>query len=76
MMQHCGRDLNNEWFKYMQNRQLAETIEFKRKIADMSLQIFDSLVCLHKVGFCHWDLKLDNICFFKDQYYLIDFAFA
>ena len=42
----------------------------------MSLQIFDSLVSLHKVGFCHWDLKLDNICFFKDQYYLIDFAFA
>jgi hypothetical protein len=31
---------------------------------------------LHKVGFCHWDLKLDNICFYKGRYFLIDFALA
>jgi thiamine kinase-like enzyme len=28
------------------------------------------------VGFCHWDLKLDNICFDDGRYFLIDFAYA
>jgi len=28
------------------------------------------------VGYCHWDLKLDNICYNEGFYYLIDFAFA
>lgn len=42
----------------------------------MGLQVFDALTTLHKVGFCHWDIKLDNICFLDDRYYLIDFAFA
>lgn len=42
----------------------------------MALQVFDSLQMLHRVGFCHWDIKLDNICYLKGKYYLIDFAFA
>lgn len=42
----------------------------------MSIQIFDALKALHKIGFCHWDIKLDNICFLNGKYYLIDFAFA
>ena len=31
---------------------------------------------LHTVGFCHWDIKLDNICIGNGFYYMIDFAFA
>lgn len=34
------------------------------------------LKCLHDIGFCHWDLKLDNICYKEGYYYLIDFALA
>ena len=36
----------------------------------------ESLQRLHSVGFCHWDIKLDNICFREGRYFLIDFAFA
>ena len=31
---------------------------------------------LHQVGYCHWDMKLDNICLINGFYYLIDFALA
>jgi serine/threonine protein kinase len=76
MISHCGRDLNKEWLPYMENQNLASQTEFKIKIMNMALQILDALVLLHKVGFCHWDLKLDNICFSDGRYYLIDFAFS
>ena len=76
MISHCGRDLNKEWLPYMENQNLASQTEFKIKIMDMAIQILDALVLLHKVGFCHWDLKLDNICFSDGRYYLIDFAFS
>ena len=49
---------------------------FKMQVADMSLQICEGLEFLHKVGFCHWDIKLDNICYLDGKYCLIDFAFA
>lgn len=42
----------------------------------MGIQILRALQKLHKVGFCHWDLKLDNICYSDGFYYLIDFALA
>ena len=42
----------------------------------MAIQIFDALLLLHKIGFCHWDIKLDNICYKDGRYFLIDFAFA
>lgn len=38
--------------------------------------MIDALNVLHKIGFTHWDLKLDNICFANGTYYLIDFAFS
>lgn len=42
----------------------------------MGIQVLEALKNLHKVGFCHWDLKLDNICYDNGNYYLIDFAYA
>ena len=38
--------------------------------------MIEALQRLHQVGFCHWDIKLDNICFENGRYFLIDFAFA
>ena len=35
-----------------------------------------ALECLHNVGYCHWDLKPDNICYKDGYFYLIDFALA
>lgn len=35
-----------------------------------------ALDALHQIGYCHWDLKLDNICYKEGYYYLIDFALA
>ena len=45
---------------------------------EMAMQITNSLRNLHRCNFCHWDLKLDNICYdsITDTYYLIDFAFS
>ena len=76
MMSHCGQDLNKEWAKYMTNKILANSIEFKLHVCDMTKQVLSALECLHLVGFCHWDLKLDNICYKEGYYYLIDFALA
>jgi serine/threonine protein kinase len=76
LMSHCGADLNKEWEKYMLNRKLAKSTELKLKICDMARQVLSSLDCLHKQGYCHWDIKLDNICFRDGYYYLIDFALA
>ena len=42
----------------------------------MSLQIMEALKTLHEAGYCHWDLKLDNICFDGEKYHLIDFAYS
>lgn len=76
MMSHCGHDLNQEWDKYMVNRGKAKSIELKLKVCDMARQVLHALNCLHRVGFCHWDLKLDNICFNQGHFYLIDFALS
>lgn len=76
LITHCGCDLNKKWFKYMEQPQLASTWDFKVKVAEMGIQVLDALNSLHKVGFCHWDLKLDNICYNKGSYFLIDFAYA
>ena len=35
LMSHCGRDLNQEWLKYMESRQNSNTYEFKVKISQM-----------------------------------------
>jgi len=76
-MGHCGRDLNHEWVGFMESRQAATTSRiFKLNVSIMGLQIIEALERLHQIGFCHWDLKLDNICFKDGKYYLIDFAFA
>lgn len=76
MMSHCGQDLNKEWEKYMANRRVAKSPEIKLLICDMARQVLSALRALHKVGYCHWDLKLDNICFKDGHFYLIDFALA
>ena len=60
----------------MESRQASNSYDFKIKISQMALQVLESLQRLHSVGFCHWDIKLDNICFNEGRYYLIDFAFA
>lgn len=74
-MSHCGVDLYTHWNDYMQNPALIDD-QFKWQVADMSLQIFEGLEFLHQVGFCHWDIKLDNVCCLDGKYSLIDFAFA
>ena len=76
LMSHCGVDLNHEWLPYMQRNSMAQSSSFKLKVAEMAQQVFSALWKLHKAGFCHWDLKLDNICYKHGYYYLIDFAFA
>jgi tRNA A-37 threonylcarbamoyl transferase component Bud32 len=60
----------------MENSTLAGQFEFKIKIAEMGIQMIDALNVLHKIGFTHWDIKLDNICYANGTYYLIDFAFS
>jgi tRNA A-37 threonylcarbamoyl transferase component Bud32 len=42
----------------------------------MGLQLLHGLDNLHAVGYCHWDLKLDNVCYLGGNYFLIDFAYA
>ena len=42
----------------------------------MGQQVLSALRKLHEVGFCHWDIKLDNICINDGYYYMIDFAFS
>lgn len=76
MMSHCGVDLNTEWLKYMEQPELANTFEFKVKVAQMSVQVLEALNTLHQVGYCHWDIKLDNVCYYNGTYNLIDFAYA
>lgn len=76
LMQHCGRDLNHEWLCFMESRQASGSTAFQLRVSQMSLQITEALERLHAIGFCHWDLKLDNICYLDGQYHLIDFAFA
>ena len=51
-------------------------MEFKIKVAQMSIQVLEALNTLHQIGFCHWDIKLDNVCFIDGTYNLIDFAYA
>ena len=63
LMSHCGLDLNKEWLKYMESRQAARSLAFMLKIVEMGQQILSALQKLHATGFCHWDLKLDNICY-------------
>jgi serine/threonine protein kinase len=76
MMSHCGKDLNKEWEKFMCNRRTAKSPDLKLLICDMACQILNALKVLHECGFCHWDLKLDNICYKDGYYFLIDFALA
>ena len=40
----------------------------------MGIDILNALKTLHRVGYCHQDLKLENICFKDGQYRLIDFG--
>jgi len=77
-MSHCGIDLNNEWLPQMRAKSRARSlsISFKLKVTNMGIQVLNALEKLHAVGFCHWDLKLDNICFKNGYYFLIDLAFA
>ena len=75
-MSHCGIDLNQAWLHYMESRQASQSPEFKLKVVEMGQQILSALNKLHQVGYCHWDLKLDNICLVNGYYYLIDFALA
>ena len=60
----------------MRSRQGTASYSLKIKVAEMAQQLLESLEQLHKVGFCHWDLKLDNICYDDGKYFLIDFACA
>lgn len=76
LMGHCGKDLNAEWLPYMESRQASNSYSFKIKVCQMAVQVLEALQRLHQVGFCHWDIKLDNICYHEGRYYLIDFAFA
>ena len=76
LMSHCGIDLNQAWLPYMESRTASRTIEFKQKVTDMGQQVLSALRKLHEVGFCHWDIKLDNICINDGYYYMIDFAFS
>ena len=76
MMTHCGVDLNQAWLHFMEARELSQSVDFKIKVTEMGQQILSALNKLHRVGYCHWDLKLDNICFKDGYYYLIDFALA
>ena len=76
MMSHCGIDLNQAWLHYMESRPAAQAPDFKLKVVEMGQQVLSALGKLHEVGYCHWDLKLDNICVADGYYYLIDFALA
>lgn len=38
--------------------------------------MLEALNRLHQVGYCHWDIKLDNVCYKNGTYNLIDFAYA
>lgn len=75
-MSHCGVDLNKEWLPYMESRSHARSTHFKLKVTEMGIQVLNALEKLHTAGFCHWDLKLDNLCYDAGKYFLIDFAFA
>jgi len=44
------------------------------RVARMGTDILACLQRLHGIGFCHMDLKLENICFKNSQYTLIDFG--
>lgn len=76
MISDCGKDLNKEWLYFMESRKASTSCSLKIKVAEMAQQLLESLESLHKVGFCHWDLKLDNICYDDGKYFLIDFAFS
>lgn len=60
----------------MQSQKASNSHSLKIKVSEMALQLLEALEQLHKVGFCHWDLKLDNICYDDGKYFLIDFAFC
>ena len=60
----------------MESRERACEPMFKAMVCEMAVQMITTLKKLHKVGFCHWDLKLDNICLEDGFYYLIDFALS
>jgi tRNA A-37 threonylcarbamoyl transferase component Bud32 len=60
----------------MTDRRKAKSIELKLKVCDMARQVLNALNCLHRIGYCHWDLKLDNICYKDGYFYLIDFALS
>lgn len=76
MMTHCGIDLNQAWLHYMESREASQSPEFKLKVIEMAQQVLSGLKKLHEIGYCHWDMKLDNICLTNGFYYLIDFALA
>ena len=76
LMSHCGIDLNQAWLHYMESRPASQSPEFKIQVVEMGQQVLSALNKLHQVGYCHWDLKLDNICIENGYYYLIDFALA
>ena len=76
MMSHCGIDLNQAWLHYMESRPASQSPEFKLQVVEMGQQVLSALRKLHQVGYCHWDLKLDNICISNGYFYLIDFALA
>jgi serine/threonine protein kinase len=72
----CGLSLEEAWTGYFQRQSLTNTLEFKKHVINMGSQILTSLQKLHKVGFVHQDIKLDNICVKDGYYYLIDFGYA
>jgi serine/threonine protein kinase len=71
MIGHCGKDLQKLWYD-----DLDCHVAMGFRVATMGLDVLSCLEKLHSLGFCHQDLKLENICFKNGQYTLIDFGCA
>ena len=69
MISNCGKDLQSLWYDEMDCH-----VPMILRVARMGIDILACLQRLHSIGFCHMDLKLENICFKNSQYTLIDFG--
>jgi serine/threonine protein kinase len=69
MISDCGNDLESLW-RHLPQDKLVQAV------AEMGIQILKALNILHEIGYCHQDLKLENICYKNGAYYLIDFGCA
>ena len=88
MMANCGEDLHSLWGHYFcrEKEDLLHDRVFMINIVQMLRHIIKAIIKLHKVGYLHNDLKLDNICYkaepgsksrsgqAKGTYFLIDYG--